>query len=192
MKAPELDQRFDAGEDISERAVARPCDALTDAEDDHHPAPVPGQNWPWAAVTDLRLCLLRAHRGILDLTGELAEEGVMTQQVLEPHRSRIPQFFRPPSTRLGWAATAGSVGAILVVIAVNLFAVEGSGPPEGNPWWWQLFAASALVCMAASGVAGLIALVRKHERSWMVIVPSALVLLVTVSEMIQGLAYFLG
>ena len=46
--------------------------------------------------------------------------------------------------------------------------------------------------MAASGVAGLIAMVRKHERSWMVIVPSALVLLVAVSEMIQGLGYLLG
>jgi carbon starvation protein CstA len=115
----------------------------------------------------------------------------MTQQALEPRRSRIPRFFRTPSTRLGWAAIAGSVGATLLVIVFNLL-VEGSGPPEGNPWWWQLFGTSALVCMAASGVAGLIAVVRKHERSWMVIVPTTLVLLVTVSEMIQGLAYFLG
>ena len=126
------------------------------------------------------------------MTGELAEEGVVTQQALEPHRSRIPRFLRPPSTRLGWAATAGSVGAILLVIVVNLFSVEGSGPPEGNPWWWQLFGVSALVCMAASGVAGLIAVVRKHERSWMVIVPGALVLLVAVGEMLQGLLHFLG
>ena len=116
----------------------------------------------------------------------------MRQQALEPHRSRIPRFFRAPSTRLGWVAIFGSVGAILLVIVVNLFSVEGSGPPEGNPWGWQLFGASALVCMAASGVAGLIAVVRKHERSWMVIVPSALVLLVAVSEMIQGLGYLLG
>jgi predicted membrane channel-forming protein YqfA (hemolysin III family) len=116
----------------------------------------------------------------------------MTQQALEPHRSRIPQFLRTPSTRLGWTATAGSVGAILLVIVVNLVSVEGSGPPEGNPWWWQLFGASALVCMAASGVAGLIAVVREHERSWMVIVPGALVLLVAASEMIQGLLFFLG
>jgi carbon starvation protein CstA len=116
----------------------------------------------------------------------------MTQQALEPHRSRIPRFFRTPSTRLGWAAVAGSVGAILVVIVVNLFAVEGSGPPEGNPWWWQLFGTSALVCMGASGVAGLIAVVRKHERSWMVIVPTTLVLLVAVSEMFQGLGVLLG
>lgn len=46
--------------------------------------------------------------------------------------------------------------------------------------------------MAASGVAGLIAVVRKHERSWMVIVPSALVVLVAFSEMLQGLLYLLG
>jgi predicted membrane channel-forming protein YqfA (hemolysin III family) len=115
----------------------------------------------------------------------------MTQQALEPRRSRIPRFFRTPSTRLGWAAIAGSVGAIVVVIVVNLMA-EGSGPPEDDPWWWQVFGISALGCMLASGVAGLIAVVRKHERSWMVIVPTALVLLVAVNELIQGLAYFLG
>ena len=115
----------------------------------------------------------------------------MTQQALQPHRSRIPRFFRPPSTRLGWAAIAGSVGAILLVIVVN-FMVEGAGPPAGNPWWWQLFGTTALVCMAASGIAGLIAVVRKHERSWMVIVPTALVLLIAVSEMIQGVTYLLG
>jgi hypothetical protein len=70
---------------------------------------------------------------MLQVTGERAEEGVMTHQELEPHRSRIPRFFRTPSTRLGWAAITGSVGAIVVVIVVNLMA-EGSGPPEDDPW----------------------------------------------------------
>jgi hypothetical protein len=115
----------------------------------------------------------------------------MTHQALEPHRSRIPRFFRTPSTRLGWAATAGSVGAVVLVIVVNLLA-EGPGPPEGDPWWWQVFGISALGCMLASGVAGLIAVVRNRERSWMVIVPSALVLLVAVNELIQGLVNVLG
>ena len=119
------------------------------------------------------------------------EEGVMTHQALEPHRSRIPRFFSTPSTRLGWAAIAGSVGAIVVVIVVNLMA-EGSGPPEDDPWWWQVFGISALGCMLACGVAGLIAVVRDRERSWMVIVPTALVLLVAVNELIQGLVHFLG
>ncbi|HSO03452.1 MAG TPA: hypothetical protein VLQ92_03145 [Candidatus Limnocylindrales bacterium] len=115
----------------------------------------------------------------------------MTHQELEPHRSRIPRFFRTPSTRLGWAATSGTVGAIVVVILVNLMA-EGSGPPEDDPWWWQVFGISALGCLLAFGVAGLIAVVRNRERSWMVIVPSALVLLVAVNELIQGLLHFLG
>ncbi len=127
----------------------------------------------------------------MELTAELAEEGIVTQQVRKPHLSRIPGFFHTPTTRLGWAAIAGAVGAIVLVIVVNLI-VEGSGPAEGNPWWWRLFGTSALGCMLASGVAGLIAVVRKHERSWMVIVPTALVLLVAISEMLQGLGYLLG
>jgi hypothetical protein len=72
------------------------------------------------------------------------------------------------------------VGPIVLVIVVNIM-VEGSGPPEANPWWWQVFDT------LASGVAGLIATVRMHERSWMVIVPTALVLLVAVKELIEGL-----
>ena len=115
----------------------------------------------------------------------------MTQKALEPHRSRIPRFFRTPSTRLGWAATSGTVAAIVLVIVVNLM-VEGSGPPEFDPWWWRVFGISALGCMLAFGVAGLIAVVRNRERSWMVIVPTALVLVVAVNELIQGLVYFLG
>ena len=132
-----------------------------------------------------------SHRGTLDVTGGRAEEGVMTRQALEPHRSSIPRFFRTPSTRLGWAAIAGAVGTIVLVIVVNIM-VEGQGPPEGDPWWWQVFGISALGCLLASGVAGLSAVVSKHERSWMVLVPTALVLLVAVNELIQGLVYFLG
>ena len=114
----------------------------------------------------------------------------MTRQALEPHHN-IPRFLRMPSTRLGWAAVAGSVGAIVVVIVVNLM-VEGPGPPSDTPWWWQAFGISALALLLASGVAGVIAVVGKHERSWMVIVPSALVLLVAVNELVQGLVYFVG
>ena len=115
----------------------------------------------------------------------------MTHQELEPHRSHIPRFFRTPSTRLGWAATSGTVAAIVLVIVVNLMA-QGSGPPEGDPWWWRVFGISALGCLLAFGVAGLTTVVRNRERSWMVIVPTGLVLLVVVNELIQGLVYFLG
>jgi hypothetical protein len=112
-------------------------------------------------------------------------------QLDEPHRSRVPAFLRPPSTRLGWAAVAGSLGAIALVVLVNL-AAEGPGPPEGNPWWWQAFGTCALAGLLACGLAGLIAVVARHERSWLVIVPCALVLLVSVSELVQGLLELLG
>ena len=115
----------------------------------------------------------------------------MTHQALQPRRSHIPRFFRTPSTRLGWAATAATVGVILVVILVNIMA-EGPGPPDDNPWWWTVFALTALLGMLASGIAGLIAVVRRKERSWMVIVPTTLVLVVVVNELVEGLVQFLG
>jgi hypothetical protein len=82
----------------------------------------------------------------------MAEEGVMGQQTLEPRRSRIPTFFRTPSTGLGWAAIAGAVGAIVLTMVINVMA-EGPGPPEDDPWWWGAAASGILACMLASGVA---------------------------------------
>ena len=115
------------------------------------------------------------------------EEGVMPQHALEPPRSRIPTFLRTPSTRLGWAAVAGAMGAIVLVIVINVLSEQGPGPPDDSPLWWTVSVMGILACMLASGVAGLIAVVRRHERSWMVIVHCGLVLLVVVNELIQGL-----
>jgi hypothetical protein len=83
------------------------------------------------------------------------------------------------------------VGAITLVIVINVVA-EGPGPPDDNPTWWSAIALGILACMLASGVAGLIAVLRKHERSWMVIVPCGLLLLVVVNELVQGLAELLS
>jgi drug/metabolite transporter (DMT)-like permease len=116
----------------------------------------------------------------------------MQAQAVQPHHRRIPRFFRTPSTRLGWLATAGSLGAIVLVVAVNLLSEQGPGPPDDSPLWWAVFAVGMLVCMLSSGVVGLIAVVRRHERSWMVIVPCGLVLLVVVAELAQGLAELLS
>ena len=116
----------------------------------------------------------------------------MTPQTLEPHRSRTPRFFRTPSTRLGWLATAGSVAAVVLVVVINLLSEQGPGPPDDSPLWWTVSVMGILACMLASGVAGLIAVVRRQERSWMVVVPCALVLLVVVNELAQGLAELLS
>jgi hypothetical protein len=116
----------------------------------------------------------------------------MPAKVLEPKQRTIPRFFRLPSTRLGWMATAGSLGAIALVIVINLMSEQGPGPPDDSPLWWAVAVVSILACMLTSGVAGLIAVVRRHERSWMVIVPSGLVLLVVINELVQGLVALLS
>jgi hypothetical protein len=78
-----------------------------------------------------------------------------------------------------------------MTIVINVTA-EGPGPPENNPMWWGAVVSVILACMLGSGIAGLFAVVRRHERSWMVIVPCGLVLLVVVNELAQGLAELLS
>ncbi len=78
------------------------------------------------------------------------------------------------------------------MVVINLLSEQGPGPPDDSPLWWTVSVMGILACMLGSGIAGLIAVVRRHERSWMVIVPCGLVLLVVVNELVQGLAELLS
>ena len=116
----------------------------------------------------------------------------MSQQALRPRRSRIPAFFRTPSTRLGWAAISGALAAIVMTIVINVRPLRVQGRPRTTRCGGAQFPHVILACMLGSGIAGLFAVVRRHERSWMVIVPCGLVLLVVVNELVQGLAELLS
>ena len=83
------------------------------------------------------------------------------------HRSR--GFFARPSTKLGWWSVA--LGATFVVLMGVNGAVFMRLPGELD--WFRrtllvLFGIAMMGCGLGAGIAGLTAVVRHHERSWLV------------------------
>jgi hypothetical protein len=84
-----------------------------------------------------------------------------------PTSSRSP-FLRRPASRLGWWA-AGLAGAFMLMLLYNVFvsmvsrsnsaSLQISLPNTGMPM---------VLCGLAGGVVGLVALIKNHERSWLV------------------------
>lgn len=104
--------------------------------------------------------------------------------MLQQAQDSNPGFTRRPSSTLGWAAVAiGTVSLALVVLSNA--AAQRTGIPR-----WQAF--TLFLGLLAACVAGLIAVLRNHERSWIVIAPTVLVSLVVINELVQGLLMLLG
>jgi hypothetical protein len=106
------------------------------------------------------------------------EEGEMTA----PTKSA---FAQRPATTLGWWAfglAAAFVGMFVINTAVFM--------PGLAPAWWRqtilpFYGIFMMLCGIAAGVVGLIALIRGHERSWMVwiaILPGAFALFFVLGE----------
>ena len=101
-------------------------------------------------------------------------------------RSRV---FRRPSSRLGRVAAAGMAGAIVLVALVNAVGAQGT---DDVPVWLAVVFVGSLVGLLVADVLGLVAVFRKRERSWVVLLPSALISAVIVNELIQGVLALLG
>ncbi len=83
------------------------------------------------------------------------------------HPSGQP-FLRRPSTRLGrWAVGLAATFAVLFLINSFVFM-----PAQVSVPWGQVllpfYGIAMLVCGLAAGLTGLIAVTRRHERSWLV------------------------
>ena len=94
-------------------------------------------------------------------------------------------FARRPATALGWWAfglAAAYVGMNVINTAVFM--------PGLAPAGWQqiilpIYGISMMLCGMAAGIVGLIALIRGHERSWMVwfaVLPGAFALFFVLGE----------
>jgi 4-amino-4-deoxy-L-arabinose transferase-like glycosyltransferase len=94
-------------------------------------------------------------------------------------------FMRKPSTRLGrWAV--GLMAVFLVMFLINSFVFMPSS--SDAPWRHivlPFYGILMILCGLAAGIVGLIALIRQHERSWLVwltILPGAFVLFLLLGE----------
>ena len=94
-------------------------------------------------------------------------------------------FFAAPSTKLGrWSV--GLAGVFVVMFLINSFVFMPSS--SDAPWRHVIlpfYGIAMLLCGLAAGITGLLAVVRQHERSWLVwlaMLPMLLVLFLLIGE----------
>jgi cadmium resistance protein CadD (predicted permease) len=102
-------------------------------------------------------------------------------------------FWRRPGTRLGWWAVGlgATFVALFIINSAVFMPVFSTTQNEQLSWvsrtllpFYGIFMA---LCGLASGVAGLVAVLRKHERSWLVwltLLPGAFMLLFILGELL--------
>ena len=100
-------------------------------------------------------------------------------------------FFRRPSTRLGWwAVRLAGIFILLFIInsAVFMPLFSHSGPYDRfSQTVLPFYGIFMLLCGLSAGIVGLIAVIRQHERSWLVwltILPGAFVLFLLLGELL--------
>jgi membrane-bound ClpP family serine protease len=85
-----------------------------------------------------------------------------------------------PESRIGRRAiTLAALSVTGIVLLVLGFALDIVDPANSytDSWAQLVWGAGIWVCAVAAFVAGLVAIVRHHERSWMVVLATALGLL---------------
>lgn len=102
-------------------------------------------------------------------------------------------FWQRPSTRLGWwSIDLAVVFVVMFIINSAVFMqLAQTGANAWNAWWQQtilpFYGIFMLLFGVAASVIGLMAVVRKHERSWLVwltILPGAFTLFLVLGELL--------
>ena len=99
-------------------------------------------------------------------------------------------FLRRPGTRLGrWAAGLGA--SFVVLFLINSFVFMPLGESAQEFWWQQallpFYGIFMVLCGLASGGLGLAAVIRGHERSWLVwltLLPGAFMVFLLLGELL--------
>jgi hypothetical protein len=107
----------------------------------------------------------------------------------DSRRSLGSRVFSRPSSTLGWVSAVVGWGTILLVVLNNLIAQQGKA--GGRSTLEVAVILALLVGLLTSGVTGVIAAIRKQERSGAVLLPTAIGLIAVGNELIQGLVLLL-
>ena len=113
----------------------------------------------------------------------------MQQAERDPQPRLISRVFSRPASKLGWAVAAAMVGAIVLVFLFNAVAAQGT---EDEPEAHGAVFVGILLCLLGSWVMGLVAVFRRHERSWVVLLPTTVLSLAVANEVVQGLLHLVG
>ena len=85
-----------------------------------------------------------------------------------PEPTLRQRILKRPSTRQGWWAVAmAALFVILYLINVVVFMPASEGNPQ-NAAVLPIIGTWVIVCGLAAGIAGLVAVLRQGERSWLV------------------------
>ena len=102
--------------------------------------------------------------------------------------TRSSSLWQRPGTRLGWWAV-GLAAAFAVMFIINSLVFMPAFQYAAEGGWHQtllpFYGIFMLLCGLGAGMAGLIAVIRSHERSWLVwltILPAAFVLFLVLGE----------
>jgi hypothetical protein len=95
-----------------------------------------------------------------------------------------------PTTRLGrWAVGIAALFIVLFLVNAQVFVPVASGALAAA--WQQAllpyFGVFVMLCAVLAGIIGLIAVIRQHERSWLVwltILPLVFVLILVLGELL--------
>ncbi len=101
-------------------------------------------------------------------------------KTIAPHR-----FSEVPFTKLGWWSF-GLLATFVILFLINsaIFMAPTFNPSWG-PTLLPFYGIFMLLCGLSSGITGVIAIVRQHERSWLVwltLLPGLLVLFLLLGE----------
>jgi hypothetical protein len=118
---------------------------------------------------------------------EMDQNSSLPVKPIQPGPSVLQRVLRRPSTRLGW-------WAVWLAVAFEIFMFINSAVfmrlPEEVPWRVTIlpfYGIFMMLCGFTSGVAGLMAVIRQRERSWLVwltILPGLFVVLFLIGEVV--------
>ena len=96
-------------------------------------------------------------------------------------------FLQRPGTHTGWWAVGlAVVFAVMFMIDTMVF-MRLPGDAPGRQTWLPYYGVVMMLCGLAAGVVGVIAVIRKHERSWLIwltILDGAFVLFFILGELL--------
>jgi hypothetical protein len=99
-------------------------------------------------------------------------------------------FLHLPRTRLGWWAVGlFTIFVLLFIINAIIFVPAARGEPAARSIQVALpnFGIFLVLCGLAAGIVGLIAVIKQHERAWLVwlaIIPSFFILLLLLGDLL--------
>ena len=94
-------------------------------------------------------------------------------------------FLKRPGTRLGWWGVGLMIAFVMMSIINSAVFMRLSGNAPWQHTVLPFYGFFMILCGLAAGVVGLIAVIRMHERSWLVwltILPGAFVLFLLLGE----------